>query len=176
LLILVTFLTNCSGVKQLSIFKEEVKRQELNLDRPTPLQLEQIKWIIITSENASEVFKKMEEQGLDPVLFGLTDNDYQLIAKNFAQIRNQLKLQTIYLISIKNTTNQRRKIMIRNFKDIVILLITSGVLLLLGVIIIGDYVVALEENRPVDESVITLMKMSVTGLIGVIGGYIGGSK
>ena len=73
-------------------------------------------------------------------------------------------------------TNQRRKIMIRNFKDIVILLITSGVLLLLGVIIIGDYVVALEENRPVDESVITLMKMSVTGLIGVIGGYIGGSK
>jgi len=80
------------------------------------------------------------------------------------------------LTSIKSITNQRRKIMIRNFKDIVILLITSGVLLLLGVIIIGDYVVALEENRPVDESVITLMKMSVTGLIGVIGGYIGGSK
>ena len=57
--------------------------------------------------------------------------------------------------------------MIKNFKDIVILLAT---------IIIGDYIVALEENRPVDESVITLMKMSVTGLIGVIGGYIGGSK
>jgi len=66
--------------------------------------------------------------------------------------------------------------MIKNFKDIVVLLITTGVLILLGVIIIGDYWVALEENRPVDESVITLMKMSVTGLIGVIGGYIGGSK
>jgi hypothetical protein len=46
--------------------------------------------------------------------------------------------------------------MIRNFKDIVILLITTGVLILLGTIIIGDYIVALEENRPVDESVITL--------------------
>mgnify|MGYP000595462560 FL=1 len=66
--------------------------------------------------------------------------------------------------------------MIKNFKDIVILLITSVVLILLGVIIIGDYWVALEENRPVDESVIVLMKMAVTGLIGVIGGYIGGSK
>ena len=66
--------------------------------------------------------------------------------------------------------------MIKNFKDIVILLITSGVLILLGVIIVGDYWVALAENRPEDESVITLMKMSVTGLIGVIGGYIGGSK
>ena len=65
--------------------------------------------------------------------------------------------------------------MIRNFKDIVILLITTGVLILLATIIIGDYIVALEENRPVDESVITLMKMS-TGLIGIIGGYIGGSK
>jgi hypothetical protein len=46
--------------------------------------------------------------------------------------------------------------MIKNFKDIVILLITTGVLILLGTIIIGDYIVALEENRPVDESVITL--------------------
>ena len=72
--------------------------------------------------------------------------------------------------------NLKKKEMIKNFKDIVILLITSGVLILLGVIIVGDYWVALEENRPVDESVITLMKMSVTGLIGVIGGYIGGSK
>ena len=102
LLILATFLTNCSSIKQLSIFKEEVKRQELNLDRPTPLQLEQIKWIIITSENAAEVFKKMEEQGLDPVLFGLTDNDYQLIAKNFAQIRNQLKITNDILDKYKD--------------------------------------------------------------------------
>jgi hypothetical protein len=66
--------------------------------------------------------------------------------------------------------------MIKNYRDIIVLLITAGVLILLAVIIVGDYWVALEENRPVDESVITLMKMSVTGLIGVIGGYIGGSK
>jgi hypothetical protein len=48
-----------------------------------------------------------------------------------------------------------------------------GVLTLLGVIIIGDYYVALKENRPVDESVITLMKMALTGLIGIIAGYVG---
>jgi hypothetical protein len=66
--------------------------------------------------------------------------------------------------------------MIKNFKDIVILLITTGVLILLGIIIIGDYWVAVKEDRPIDDSIIVLMKMSVTGLIGVIGGYIGGSK
>jgi hypothetical protein len=57
--------------------------------------------------------------------------------------------------------------MIKNYRDLIVLLITAGVLILLAVIIVGDYWVALEENRPVDESIITLMKMSVTGLIGV---------
>ena len=92
LLILITFLTSCSGVKKLSIFKEEVPRANLNLDKPTPLELENLRWIIITSENADEVFKKLEEQGIDPVLWGLTDKDFELLAKNFARIRNQLKI------------------------------------------------------------------------------------
>ena len=91
-LILTTFLTNCSGVKQLEIFKQEVPRENLNLEKPTPLELENLKWIIITSKNADEVFKKLEEQGIDPVLWGLTDKDFELLAKNFARIRNQLKI------------------------------------------------------------------------------------
>ena len=56
-----------------------------------PLTLEEIRWIIITSENAEEVFKKLEAQGIDPVLFGLTDKDYELLSKNFAQIRQKLQ-------------------------------------------------------------------------------------
>ena len=92
LLILSIFLTNCSGVKQLEIFKQEVPREKLNLNTPTPLDLENLRWIIITSKNADEVFKKLEEQGIDPVLWGLTDKDFELLAKNFARIRNQLKI------------------------------------------------------------------------------------
>ena len=92
MLTLTIFLTSCSGVKQLSIFKEEVPRAKLNIEKPTPLELENLKWIIITSENAEEVFKKLEEQGIDPVLWGLSDKDFELLAKNFAQIRNQLKI------------------------------------------------------------------------------------
>jgi|TARA_B110000444_G_scaffold199866_1_gene191324 hypothetical protein len=60
------------------------------LNTPTPLELENLRWIIITSDNADEVFKKLEEQGIDPVLWGLTDKDFELLAKNFARIRNQL--------------------------------------------------------------------------------------
>jgi|TARA_B100001094_G_scaffold69882_1_gene66379 hypothetical protein len=62
---------------------------------------------------------------------------------------------------------------IKNLKDLIIVVLVAGVLALLGLIIVGDYYVALQENRPVDESVITLMKMALTGLIGIIAGYIG---
>ena len=92
MLILSIFLTNCAGVKKLEIFKQEVPREKLNLNTPTPLELENLRWIIITSKNADEVFKTLEEQGIDPVLWGLTDKDFELLAKNFARIRNQLKI------------------------------------------------------------------------------------
>ena len=91
-IIAVLILTGCSiGEKRLKIFKLEEPRQKLDLQKPTMPELEKLRWIIITSENADEVFRKMEEQGLDPVLFGLSDKDFQLIAKNFAQIRAHLK-------------------------------------------------------------------------------------
>ena len=91
-LMLCILLSGCSGVKTLEIFKTEVEREKLDLKKPTPLELEKLQWIIITSENADEVFKRLEEAGIDPVLFGLTDKDFELLAKNFARIRNQLKI------------------------------------------------------------------------------------
>tara|TARA_Y100001963_G_scaffold12169_1_gene15355 strand:+ start:86 stop:448 length:363 start_codon:yes stop_codon:yes gene_type:complete len=109
-LILITSLTSCSGVKELQIFKKSVEREKLNLDKPTALQLENLRWIIITSENAEEVFKKLEEQGIDPVLWGLTDKDFELLAKNFAQIRNQLKITNDLLDKYKEYYEPEKKI------------------------------------------------------------------
>ena len=82
-------LSGCSigSEKKIKIFSIEKPRENLNYPMPTALELEQIKWIIITSENAEEVFAKLEAAGIDPVLFGITDKDYQVLARNFAQIR-----------------------------------------------------------------------------------------
>ena len=114
MLILSISLTNCSGVKTLEIFKKEVEREKLNLDKPTALQLENLRWIIITSENAEEVFRKLEEQGIDPVLWGLTDKDFELLAKNFAQIRNQLKITNDLLDKYKEYYEPEKKIENKN--------------------------------------------------------------
>ena len=108
-LILITSLTSCSGVKQLEIFKTEVEREKLNLKKPTPLELEQLQWIIITSDNAEEVFTRLEEAGIDPVLFGLTDKDFELLAKNFARIRNQLKITNDLLDKYKEYYEPEKK-------------------------------------------------------------------
>ena len=86
-LILITFLTSCASVKRLDVFTKEVERVPLNLDAPEAPKMDKLNFIIITSENADEVFAKMKEDGKDPVLFGLSDDDYEILAKNFAQIR-----------------------------------------------------------------------------------------
>ena len=92
-LMLCMLLSGCSigGEKKIKIFQVEQPREKLNYEMPTPLQMEEIKWIIITSENAEEVFQKLETAGIDPVLFGITDKDFQVLARNFAQIRQKLQ-------------------------------------------------------------------------------------
>ena len=93
LVLLIIALTGCSigGERKIKLFYVEKPREKLNYEMPNPLQIEEIKWIIITSENADEVFKRLEEAGIDPVLFGITDKDFQVLARNFAQIRQKLQ-------------------------------------------------------------------------------------
>ena len=60
------------------------------------------------------------------------------------------------------------------FKDWICMTLAGGLIMLLVVIVIGDFYVALHENRPVDESVINLLQMAVTGVIGIVAGYLSG--
>ena len=102
LVLIICALTGCAvGEKKIKIFSVEEPRQKLDYPMPTPLQMEEVRWIIINSENADEVFKKLTEQGIDPVLFGLTDKDFELLAKNFAQIRAKLQETNILLEEYK---------------------------------------------------------------------------
>ena len=101
-IILAIAVSGCTSVRQLDIFKTEIERAPLDLPNPETPKLEDIKWVIITSENADEVFAKLKEQGKDPVLFGLSDEDYELLAKNFAQIR-------AYMIKQGMTLDQYRE-------------------------------------------------------------------
>ena len=56
----------------------------------------------MTSETSEELFAKLEKDCIDPVLFGITDIDYEMLAKNFAIIRNQLYLTNKILDQYKD--------------------------------------------------------------------------
>ena len=99
--ILLMFLTSCSSIKPLEVFNLEVKREPLNLDSPDIADFEDLDWYIITSENAQEMFAKLKEKNVDPVLFGLTDDGYEALSKNFAQIRHYIQKQKLQLETYK---------------------------------------------------------------------------
>ena len=55
-------------------------------------------------------------------------------------------------------------------------MLSSGLMLLLMTIVVGDFYVALQEHRPIDESVVNLLQMAVTGVIGIVAGYLSGKE
>ena len=100
----IILLSSCAaGVKVIDTYKIEKKREPLDLNMPTPLELQDVDWIIITKENADEVFEKIKnEKNGDYALFALTDNGYEKLALNFADIRNRIAEQRQIILSYKD--------------------------------------------------------------------------
>lgn len=61
-------------------------------------------------------------------------------------------------------------------KDKVVLILTGGLVFLLMFIVIADFSTALRAGRAPDEGVIELLKMAITGVVGIISGYIAGKN
>jgi len=58
-------------------------------------------------------------------------------------------------------------------RDKIVFILSVGLIVLLGMLVIGDFIIALKEKRPVDESIIHLIQISFTGIIGILGTYFG---
>jgi len=89
------------AVKPIEVKTKAVERTRLNLPDPPVLQAREIKWVIITKENAAETFKKLEEKGVDIVLFGLTDEGYEQLAMTMAELRNLIATQRSIIIKYR---------------------------------------------------------------------------
>lgn len=89
-------------VKKLEVQTKQAERQKLNLKVPSPVELEDPNWIIIHPGNVEQVWKYMEENKDDIVLFGLTDEGYQTLSVNLTKLRNIIEQQRIILLKYKN--------------------------------------------------------------------------
>jgi hypothetical protein len=68
---------------------------------PDPLRLQPIHWVVITPDNAEEVFQRLENKEIDLVLFGLTDEGYKQLAITISELRNMINLQRNIIIKYK---------------------------------------------------------------------------
>lgn len=111
LLILITLPLTISGCASFSLFGDKVKpveiqtkaveRTRLNLPEPTPFKARDIKWVLITPENAEKVFADLKEQNTDLVLFGITDDGYEQLALTMAELRNYIAAQRLIIVKYK---------------------------------------------------------------------------
>jgi len=100
--LLAVFLTSCgSSVKEIQVSTIEVSKTPLGIPNLDPLQLQGVEWIIITKDNAMEIFEEIKSKGGEYSLFALTDTGYEKLALNFTDIRNRLAEQRQILLSYK---------------------------------------------------------------------------
>ena len=100
--VLAVFLTSCgSSVQEIQVTTVEVSKTPLNLPNPDPLKLQDVEWIIITKENANEIFERIKSAGGEYALFAVEDTGYEKLQINFTDIRNKLAEQRQLLLAYR---------------------------------------------------------------------------
>ena len=100
--LLAVFLSSCSeSVQEIQVTTVEVSKTPLNLPNPDPLKLQDVEWIIITKDNAMEIFEKLKAAGGEYALFAVEDTGYEKIQINYTDIRNKLAEQKQLLLAYK---------------------------------------------------------------------------
>jgi len=87
--------------KPVQVLSKPVDKTPLDLAMPDPLKTKPIEWVVITPDNAEEVFKSLEQKGNDSVLFSLTDDGYQQLALTIADLRNLINTQRNIILKYK---------------------------------------------------------------------------
>ena len=98
-------------IKEVVIQQKAVERTKLNIDHPAPLDLRgrEIKWMIVTEDNATEVFEKLKTENVDPVFFTLTDDGYKELSLTIAELRNYIALQRSIIVKYKEYYESENK-------------------------------------------------------------------
>ena len=89
-----------AGLRE-AISKKAEERIRLNLPDPSPIKSREVEWVIITPQNAEQIWKELKEKNVDVVLLGLTDDGYETLAVTIAELRNYIAQQRQIIIKYK---------------------------------------------------------------------------
>lgn len=86
-----------------------IDRAPLVLPHIDEVDLDDIRWELITEENVIEAFKQLEEKGYDPVIFGITDDDYENLSLNQAKTFKLIMQQQAVINALKDYYMKKEK-------------------------------------------------------------------
>ena len=90
-----------NAIKPVEIQKKAVERTPLNLADPQPLKPAAPQWRVITPENQAQVFAELKSKNIDQVLFALTDDGYEELSVDIAQIRALIAQQRDIIVKYR---------------------------------------------------------------------------
>ncbi len=61
----------------------------------------------------------------------------------------------------------------KDIRGIIVLIMAVGLMGLLSIIIVDEFAMAADHDADLDQNIIELLQMSITGVIGVVAGYVG---
>lgn len=65
---------------------------------------------------------------------------------------------------------------INKIKGLIVLIMAVGLMGLLGLIVVDEFMIAAEHDAELDQNIVELLQMSITGIIGLVAGFVGASK
>ena len=101
LLLLPLLLSNCSTwdrLTRIEVQTIEVERQIPIQNRAVRLELNNIKWFVVTEQNFEEFKEKYIKQNGEFLFFALSVRDYETLALNMADIKRYIKQQKQIII------------------------------------------------------------------------------
>lgn len=92
-----------------TIQTQERARIPLELPDPAPLRPRSPQWIVITPDNAERIWAELKEKNIDLVLFALTDDGYEELSVDYANIRNFIATQREIIIKYREYYEPREQ-------------------------------------------------------------------
>ena len=102
-IVAVALLAGCTSTpRQIEISAKPIEKPKLVLPPADELRLKDVTWVVINEENYQEVFAKLKKDKKDPVLIGLTDDGYEILAMNISDIMKLLQQQKAIIAAYQN--------------------------------------------------------------------------
>ena len=113
LLPLCLLMSSCSSwpkIKQIEIKTVQVERVIPTQNRPRPLNMNNIKFYVVTSENFEDFKQRYEKDNGTFLFYALSVRDYETLAINMAEIKRYIEQQKQIIIYYEKAVKPKEKI------------------------------------------------------------------